>query len=114
MCIRDRTTINTSVKKTGRALVLDSGFSTGSISSEIIAQITKSCWNELKCPPERLAMPDYPESTSVALTESYHIRAETIALSLSQMLGAKVETRSLINQRKHPHDVPGDWFVGPF
>jgi pyruvate dehydrogenase E1 component beta subunit len=59
-------------------------------------------------------MPDIPESTSPALTKGYHVRAEQVAQAVGEMLGRKVEFRSLSEQRAYPHDVPGDWFSGPF
>ena len=59
-------------------------------------------------------MPDYPEATSPALTESYHVRAEHIAEKIGKMLYREVASAALAQQRKHPHDVPGDWFTGPF
>ena len=106
--------IESSVSKTGRLLVLDTGFATGSVAGEIVARLAMSHWSALKCAPKRLAMPDYPESTSPALTRDYHVRAEHIASAAASMLGKSVDVSSLINQRKHPHDVPGDWFSGPF
>jgi pyruvate/2-oxoglutarate/acetoin dehydrogenase E1 component len=106
--------IETSVRKTGRILALDTGFATGSVAGEIIARVSMSCWKSLKTAPRRLAAPDYPEATSPALTKNYHVRAEHIAAEVGQMLEKPVETRSLIEQRKYPHDVPGDWFRGPF
>jgi acetoin:2,6-dichlorophenolindophenol oxidoreductase subunit beta len=103
-----------SVAKTGRVLALDTGTTTGSVAGEIIARIADECWDGLKCAPQRLAMPDYPESTSFALTADYHIRAEHVAAKVGQMLGRTLDTESLITERDHPHDVPGDWFNGPF
>ena len=103
-----------SVAKTGRVLALDTGTTTGSVAGEIVARIADKCWDVLKCAPQRLAMPDYPESTSFALTEDYHVRAEHVAAKVGQMLGRTLDTESLVTQRKHPHDVPGDWFSGPF
>lgn len=103
-----------SAAKTGRVLVLDTGTTTGSISGEIVSRVAHRCWEILKCAPQRLAMPDYPESTSFALTANYHVRAEHIAEKVGQMLGREIDTTSLSMQREHPHDVPGDWFTGPF
>ena len=103
-----------SVTKTGRVLVLDTGTTTGSVSGEIVARVADKCWEVLKCAPQRLAMPDYPESTSFALTANYHVRAEHIVEKVGQMLGRTINTDTLVNQRAHPHDVPGDWFNGPF
>ena len=45
------------------------------------------CWGALSAAPRRLAMPDYPEATSPALTEHYHTRAEHIASIISLMTG---------------------------
>ena len=115
-CVRplDWQAIEASVNRTGRLLVLDTGNLTGSISGEIVARVTTNCWESLKCAPQRLAMPDYPEATSPALTESYHVRAEHIAEKIGKMLNREVASAALAQQRKHPHDVPGDWFTGPF
>jgi len=62
----------------------------------------------------RLAMPDVPEATSLALTEGYHVRAEHVAAAIAQLVGRDLETDSLAAARQYPHDVPGDWFQGPF
>lgn len=115
-CVRpmDWEAIEASVNRTGRLIVLDTGNLTGSISGEIVARVTVNCWDALKCAPQRLAMPDYPEATSPALTEGYHVRAEHIAEKVGCMLSREVKFSRLAQQRKHPHDVPGDWFTGPF
>ena len=106
--------IKASVGKTGRLLALDTGFTNCGISAEIVARISTSCWNDLTSAPQRLAMPDYPESTSPALTKDYHVRAEHIADKISDMLGLEIDVIPLKLQRGQNHDVPGDWFTGPF
>ncbi len=106
--------IEASVRKTGRLLALDTGFTTGGVAGEIVARMATDCWKELRTAPRRLAMPDIPESTSSALTKGYHVRAEHVAAAIAQMLGKSLETQSLAQQRKYPHDVPGEWFSGPF
>jgi acetoin:2,6-dichlorophenolindophenol oxidoreductase subunit beta len=111
----DWATIERSVRKTGRLLALDSGSSTGSIAGEVIARMTMNCWSELSCSPRRLASPDYPEATSPSLTKGYHVRAEHVAATVGEMLGKpSLDVSMLVEQRKQPHDVPGDWFTGPF
>jgi pyruvate/2-oxoglutarate/acetoin dehydrogenase E1 component len=107
-------TIFGSIKKTGRLLVLDTGNITGSVSAEIVATVVNSCWSELKIAPQRLASPDYPEATSPSLTANYHVRAENIADKIIQMLDLKIEFEGLIADRQALHDVPGNWFTGPF
>ncbi len=106
--------LEASVKRTGRLLALDTGFLTGSVAGEIVATISTACWTHLKCAPRRLTVPDFPEATSPALTKGYHVRAEHIAEAVGDMVGKPVEARSLAEQRGDHHDVPGDWFTGPF
>lgn len=103
-----------SVRRTGRVIALDTGTTTGSISGEIVARVAAECWDSLKTAPRRLAMPDFPEGTSQALTANYHVRAEDVVRLVGEMVGRPVDPAPLAAQRQHPHDVPGDWFKGPF
>jgi pyruvate dehydrogenase E1 component beta subunit len=106
--------IEASVRRTGRLLALDTGYLTGGIAGEIVARVAETCWADLRAAPRRLAMPDVPEATSPALTEHYHVRAEHIADAIGRLIGRPVESASLTTVRRQPHDVPGDWFKGPF
>ncbi len=110
----DWNAIESSVRKTGILLVIDAGNLTGSISGEIVARVTERCWGAIAKAPQRLAMPDFPEATSPSLTKHYHIRAEHIAKKICSMIGRDVDFAPLAHQRSHPHDVPGNWFSGPF
>jgi pyruvate/2-oxoglutarate/acetoin dehydrogenase E1 component len=110
----DWTMIEASVRRTGRLLALDTGYLTGGVAGEIVARVAESCWVALKAAPRRLAMPDVPEATSPALTQKYHVRAEHIAAAIGELVGRQVEAASLATDRHYPHDVPGDWFKGPF
>jgi len=110
----DWASIKRSVNRTGRLLVLDTGTAIGSISGEIAARITSMCWQTLKGPPSRLTAPDFPEAASQKLTEHYHVRSENIVSAVSDMLNKDIDLAPLVKKRQHPHDVPGDWFTGPF
>jgi pyruvate dehydrogenase E1 component beta subunit len=110
----DWNAVFTSVRKTGHLLVLDTGHTTGSVAGEVVARAASECWTYLKAPPRRLAMPDFPEATSPALTEHYHPRAEHIAELVSKMLGRMFDSSSILLERNCPPDVPGNWFSGPF
>lgn len=103
-----------SVNTTGRLLALDTGFATGSVAGEVVARAAMECWHRLRAAPVRLALPDVPEATSPALTKDYHVRSEHIAAEVAKMLGQAMDVSELASQRQHPHDVPGDWFSGPF
>jgi pyruvate dehydrogenase E1 component beta subunit len=102
------------VRRTGRILVLDTGARTGSVAGEVVARVTMECWSSLKQQPQRIAMPDIPEPTSFGMTQGLHPRAEHVVQAVNEMLGRQIPTEPLHAQRQHPHDVPGDWFRGPF
>jgi pyruvate dehydrogenase E1 component beta subunit len=76
-----------SIKKTNRLLVLDTGFTTGCIAGEIVANVAINASEFLKSPPGRLAMPDVPEPTSFELTKNFYIRAADIAIKIMLMMG---------------------------
>jgi pyruvate/2-oxoglutarate/acetoin dehydrogenase E1 component len=110
----DWQTVMNSVAKTGRLLALDSGFTTGSVAGEIVARVAIEKFNELKAAPARLAMPDAPEPTSPALTKGFYVRATDVAEKVMMMLGKDVSQVRLNLLEPTPHDVPGEWFKGPF
>ncbi|MBA3016733.1 alpha-ketoacid dehydrogenase subunit beta [Patescibacteria group bacterium] len=103
-----------SVRKTGRLLTLDTGASTGSIAGEVIARVSMECFDTLKQAPKRLALPDFPTPTSPSLVKGFYRCAEDIVEIVGSMLGKEIKGNKLVEQRSWPHDVPGDWFKGPF
>lgn len=103
-----------SVRKTGRLLVLDTGAITGSITGEIIARVSAEYFDTLVQAPQRLASPDFPSPTSPALTKGFYAGTVEIVNMVGNMLGKDLDLTILKDQRKFPHDVPGDWFKGPF
>jgi pyruvate dehydrogenase E1 component beta subunit len=109
----DFDTIFGSVRKTGRVLLLDTGWAQGSVSGEIIARIGMDCWGALTQAPRRLALPDFPTPTSPALTAGFYPEAADIVSTVSSMMGRDAGP-DLASLRRHPHDVPGAWFNGPF
>jgi acetoin:2,6-dichlorophenolindophenol oxidoreductase subunit beta len=110
----DWETVFNSVKKTGHLLVLDTGVATGSIAGEIVARVSMDLFSDLKQAPQRLTLPDFPTPTSLAMTKDFYIRSEHIIQQVGKMKNKKINIESFVLQRKFPHDVPGDWFKGPF
>jgi len=110
----DWSTIEESVRKTGRLVVADTGFQTCSVASEVIARVTMTCFDALKAPPKRVAMPDVPEPTSFALTKGFHADASDICTAVCSVLGRDQDIDLSGLAARVPHDVPGDWFIGPF
>lgn len=56
----DITTIVNSVKKTGKAIIIEEGTKTGGIGAEICSQIVNHCFDYLDAPIERIAAEDLP------------------------------------------------------
>ncbi|MCF7889145.1 MAG: hypothetical protein K9L78_03400 [Victivallales bacterium] len=110
----DTQTVNNSVKKTGRLLVLDIGNKSCSVASEVIARSCSLCFNSFKCAPQSIALPDIPTPTSRALTRKFYPRTEDIINIISTMFGKQFDISEIIAQRGEFWDVPGDWFKGPF
>lgn len=114
----DKNAIINSVKKTKKALVLDTGFKTNSISSEIISIINEKCFKYLEKKIERLTVPDCPEPASFGLTKFYYPNPKDIINRIERLVNKKFHKEKITNilkiQNSKKHDVPGNWFKGPF
>lgn len=110
----DWETVLGSVRKTGRLLAVDTGNPMCSVAGEVVATAASECFDRLKTAPRRLTLPDFPVPTSPALTANFYPRAEHIAAVAAEMLGRRVDVQEIVASRTSPHDVPGDWFKGPF
>ncbi len=108
----DENVILTSVAKTGRMIVVDSGHYTGSFAGEIIARISEKLFLNLKAPPSRITAPDIPSPSTPGLTKYYYPRYTHIALKVMEIL----EKKELLNfpKEKVPLDIPDSSFTGPF
>jgi acetoin:2,6-dichlorophenolindophenol oxidoreductase subunit beta len=109
----DWNTIIKSVKKTGRLLVLDTGSETGSLAAEIIAKVSIELFSELVAAPARICLPDAPVPASFSLTEDFYPTSYDIVKKVYSMLEVSFNEKDF-KQSSFPHDVPGDWFKGPF
>ncbi len=108
-----------SVRKTGRLIVADTAFRTGSISGELVSQVVEQAFGALKAHPVRIASPDYPVPTSPFMAEHYYPGAQTIADAVLETIGQRKDGdsyRELCSclQRSGPHDTPNRGFTGPF
>ena len=105
----DMETVFKSVLKTGRLLVLDPANPVCSVSSEIISRVSMEGL-PLKTTPRRLTFPDSPCPTSYELSKNYYTTTNDVIRTYNEMCN---ENKPLVAERV-PHDVPGDWFRGPF
>ena len=101
-----------SVGKTGRVLVLDTGWAQGSVAGEIIARIAMDCHGDLKTAPRRLALPDYSVPTAFELTRNFYPHWRDIVAAVAEMTGSPMAMPD--RTEILPHDVPDPEFNGPF
>jgi len=115
----DVDSVLTSVRKTGRLLVADTGFRTGSVAGELISHVAEQAFDALRTRPLRIASPDHPVPSSPFMAEGYYPGAQAIAERVLDLVGAKKEGsgyRALCEQvaPKGAHDKPNLAFTGPF
>lgn len=110
----DWETIVKSVRKTGHLLVLDSAAESFGMASEIVSHCVTNEFSSLRSAPRKICLPDCPVPTSYGLTQSFYPRAPEIAQTVESMLERDLETNPKILKQKGHHDVPGEWFRGPF
>jgi len=83
----DENLLFTSVKKTGRLVVVDGGWKTCGVAAEISARIVESdVFGSLKGPIIRVSLPDTPAPASSALEKVYYPNAEKIILAVRKIL----------------------------
>jgi len=75
-----------SVRKTGRLLVVDTGWKMFSVSSEIIAQVCEKAHSHLKRSPRRITLPDAPCPASQFLEPYYHPSTEDIVENVEYLV----------------------------
>jgi pyruvate dehydrogenase E1 component beta subunit len=109
----DTATIFSSVKKTGRILVVDSGAEIASFASEVISQVSRNCFDALRSAPQMICAPDVPEPTSHGVTEEFKFGAADIAEKIIEMMGSNFKT-DLTTLNNVPHEAPNSTYMGPF
>lgn len=106
-----------SVKKTGRLIIVDSGYTTGGIGAEVAAMVVEKAFNHLKCPVRRIGLPDCPTPTSPALSKFYYPRSRHILKLAKEVLRLEKDKDDLEFDEfdeSVPLDVPDKYFTGPF
>ena len=84
----DDTTFLTSIAKTHRALIVDEGCRSGSISAEISARIMEKVFYELDAPVERLCSAEVPMPYAKHFEEAVLPQTEKIVSLVKKMVGA--------------------------
>ena len=84
----DDATIMASVRKTHRAVIVDEGWRSGSISAEIATRIQEQIFYELDAPVIRLCTEEVPVPYAKHLEEAALPQVEKIVLAIRQQVGA--------------------------
>lgn len=85
----DEQTILASVKKTGRLLVIDTGWLPFGISAEIVALVAEQKLQSLKTPPRRIGVADTPAPAAPSLLVDYHPTKEMVVKVVKDMVQSK-------------------------
>lgn len=82
----DTETILTSVRKTGRLIVSNEGYTTGNALNEVIARVAEKGFDDLKAPILRVCGPDTPIPFCPALEDEWIVSAEKIADAVRKVM----------------------------
>src|SRR3990170_2674318 len=82
----DREAVLTSVRRTGRCLVVHEDTLTGGFAGEILAAVTAEAFTALDAPPRRLTTPDCPTPYSAELMAEVLPNPESIDAAISELL----------------------------
>lgn len=106
----DREAILSSVRKTGRLVMADTGWALAGISAEVLALASEHAFDALKAAPVRLTLPDCPIPSTPGLANDCYPHANDIAAAACRMLERAFTPRPLPRLL----DVPDASFTGPF
>lgn len=111
----DKNTIEESVRKTGRLIVVDGAWESFGVSAEILALVSSNLFNSLKSSPMRIAFPDVPTPTSLALANHYYPRTIDIINAVRATFNLPEKTEEELGIKLDQLlDIPDKSFTGPF
>jgi acetoin:2,6-dichlorophenolindophenol oxidoreductase subunit beta len=83
----DEEIILTSIMKTGRLVVADTGWRTGGVGAEVAAVVAEKGFAFLKAPIRRVATPDVPTPAGHSLEAAFYVGATEIAAAARELTG---------------------------
>lgn len=115
-CVRpfDVDTLLTSLSKTGRLIVIDSGWATAGMSAEVLAVAAEGAFGLLQAAPQRICLADCPTPTTPALAAHYYPQAGHVVAAAKRMLGLAADPEDLVSPKGTELDKPNPAFTGPF
>jgi pyruvate dehydrogenase E1 component beta subunit len=109
-----------SVRRTGRLVVMDTGWKLYGIGAEIVARTVEACFGDLAAPPRRLGLPEYPTPSSRGLVGAYYPSSSQLVSAVAALVpdaASRLEqAAAAIAARRAtlPIDSPNPAFRGPF
>ncbi|MCB0403322.1 MAG: hypothetical protein KDD51_00955 [Bdellovibrionales bacterium] len=82
----DEEIIVETVKKTGKLLVVDTGWERGGVCAEVGFVAAEKCFSALKAPVARVGLPDVPTPAGYKLEQLYYPNVETIKKAVKKMV----------------------------
>lgn len=82
----DEEMILSSVRKTGKLVIADASWKTGSLAAEISAMVCEQAFASLKAPIQRVCLPDCPAPASSTLEVAYYPTFETIIQAIKKIV----------------------------
>ena len=108
----DISSISKSVEKTGRLLTIDFSHQFCSIGTEIIAQILPKNFSDLKIPPARIALPNFPVGTSSGVEKNFYFSTLDICSEICNLMQIKID--NLESEINDYNTTSSKNFTGPF
>ena len=104
----DEALIINSVNKTGRLVVADNDWKTAGFGAEIAARVAYAAFASLKAPIVRVAFPDVPTPTTIALEQAFYPGPEDIVAAVKEVVLGELRQVSALTS------TPEYEFIGPF
>ena len=82
----DEEIIFESLKRTGKILVVDTGWQMGGVCGEIGCLVAEKTFHNLKAPVRRIGLPDVPTPAGFALEQHYYPHKENIKKVIKEMV----------------------------
>ncbi len=83
----DEAIIIESLAKTGKLLVVDTGWSMGGVCAEVGCLVAEKAFHLLKAPIRRIGLPDVPSPAGYTLEQYYYPTTQTISETIKDMVG---------------------------
>ena len=112
----DSDLVASSVAKTGRLVVADTGWRSFGVSAELAARVGEACFSDLRAPIRRVALPDVPTPCSSELEKVYYPGPKEIVAAVRETLDpARGRRTAAAGDLVGPGaDGAGKPFSGPF